>query len=648
MSMKFLPAALTSFRPKKQAQKKQGTDISITTAAALSFLAVITVFIIGEAYLSKVILTVDERNALLNTLLLCDIVIFSISLLITAILWYLSSVYYGSRDSHSLLKSKALYFYGILMLLPIIFVATDLSFKPMFFMMMEVEIALALSAIGIIALVPFSVGILEYIKPGGIIVGLLEEIAKEFDEAGYNGPVEPAALQRPVLRGNAGTSLATLFNRLCESGDIEPVIHAIEQMKEISLEAREPFKDIKSIALSSGLVSMMSEAAYIAAKRGRHEVVYRAVDELLEVASTSGHQGISSLAFRSMGAIFDVCATCFDERALSRLETKLMEAYTVLYDRSGKPEALDMAVAMAEKASASRIFATEEFDGILYVTGGVYRRMAEAKESEDHANKALTVLYEALTARTAEASPLDHACIKGEIGRAYLALAKIKNPVKSYRSAASAFEEAGKMLDPKISPWDAALYRGKAACSYTMLAEEYCRTKRYDDAIQAARSALALYDDAVKFFQRRSPESYVETISNLGLAHTIISEVYLKSRMFDLSLKHAQQAIDSYTSAAHAIDLKLMPERYAFTRTNIGLTHVTMAEIHFREKRYENAITSCDSAIAAYNEALRIYDDKGREKPAATTRKHLKKANDLFSTMMRIGVADRKPLLVEQ
>jgi hypothetical protein len=121
----------------------------------------------------------------------------------------------------------------------------------------------------------------------------------------------------------------------------------------------------------------------------------------------------------------------------------------------------------------------------------------------------------------------------------------------------------------------------------------------------------------------------------------------MKSRMFDLSLKHATLALNSYSSAAGSIDHKTLPERYAFTRTNIGLTHVTMAEIHFREKRYENAITSCDSAIAAYNEAIRIYDDKGREKPAAMARKHLKKANDLFSTMMRIGVADNKPLAAE-
>jgi tetratricopeptide (TPR) repeat protein len=338
-----------------------------------------------------------------------------------------------------------------------------------------------------------------------------------------------------------------------------------------------------------------------------------------------------------------------DERSLTRMETKLMEAYSLLYDRTGKHEALDMAAVMAEKAASSKMFATEEYDSILYISGSVYRRLAEADGSEEHATRALTVLYEALTARTAEASPIDHACIKGEIGNAYMAMAKIKNPTKSYRSAAGAFEDAGKMLNSAISPWDSAQYRGKAACSYTMLAEEYCRTKHYDEALQAARSALPLYGDVIKFFERRSPELYVETTSDLGLANTIIGEVYLKSRMFDLSLKHASLALDAYSSASKAIDVASMPERFAAMRNNIGLTHVTMAEIHFREKRYENAISSCDSAIAAYNEALRIYDQKGKDKPAAITRKHLKKANDLFSTMMRIGVAaDRKPLEIEQ
>jgi hypothetical protein len=73
-----------------------------------------------------------------------------------------------------------------------------------------------------------------------------------------------------------------------------------------------------------------------------------------------------------------------------------------------------------------------------------------------------------------------------------------------------------------------------------------------------------------------------------------------------------------------------------------------MAEINFREQHYESAISACDSSIAAYNEALRIFEEKGMDKQATAARKHLKKANDLFNTMLRIGVADKKPEKPEQ
>ena len=55
------------------------------------------------------------------------------------------------------------------------------------------------------------------------------------------------------------------------------------------------------------------------------------------------------------------------------------------------------------------MFVTEEYDGVLYFSGGVYRRLAEAGDSEEYANKSLMALFEALTARTEEAAPLDHA-----------------------------------------------------------------------------------------------------------------------------------------------------------------------------------------------------------------------------------------------
>ncbi|MDI6897523.1 hypothetical protein [Methanocella conradii] len=631
--MKLLPAAHLIKAP-----KKPETEVNAVTAATLSLLAIAVVFIVGEACMSRAALTVDERSALLVAFLVCDVIAFTLSLLASVFLSYLSSARYGSHAA-SLINSPPFIIYTALMLLPIIFLASDIAFKPMAFEGVEAEAALALSLMGIAALVPYSISVLEHVKPYGVLASMLEEAKKEFEAAGRDGPVEPVAFQKPVLRGS-GMSMAVLLDRLCRSGDGEPVLKALDGMKDMALSKGQQ-KSCGSIALSSSLASLIAETACIAAKHGNSEIVHHAIDGLRDVAIASAHQGVASLAFRLMDYTFNSCASAMDEKAASRLRARMMEDYAMLYDRTGRREALERAAEIAEKAVGFRTLSSGEYGDTLYVAGGVYRRLAEAYDSEEHATKALTLLYEALAARSAEASPMDHACIKGEIGRAYMALAKVKNPVKSYRSAASAFEEAGKMLN--TTSWDSAAYRGRAAQAYAFLADEYCRGRRYDEAIQAARGALALYPEAVKFFERRSPEDYVETLSGMGFAHTIVSEVYLKSRMFDLSLKHASHALDAYSRAAKAMDARELPERYAFIKTCMGLTQVAVAEIHFREKRYESAISACDSAIAAYNEAIRIYDDKGKEKPAAAARKHLKKANGLFNTMMRIGVADRKP-----
>ncbi|HTY92108.1 MAG TPA: hypothetical protein VMC84_13110 [Methanocella sp.] len=638
--MKLLPAVLNRHNrqvSKVQAPKKSEPEIGTAAATVLSLLAVASVFIIVEAYLSKVVLTVDELDTLLSALLICDVAVLCCALLVTGALRYAASERNGYR--RSILSYTAPATYGALMTLPIVYVASDLAFKPEYFVGFDVELALGLSALGIAALVLYCYDTIESAKPGRILSRHLEEMRGQLMD--HEGPAGPAALQRPVLRGDVGLKFTAMLDKLCLRGDSETVLMALEETKRLALE---PPDSARSIALSASMVSLMGETAAIAARHCRHDIVYHSIDSIADVSSSSLHAGTASLAFRSLGGLFNVCSTGLDERMLNRLETKMMETYTAIFDRTGRHEALELAAAMAEKASATRMFVAEEYDGVLFAMGGVYRRLAEAGDSEEQANKALTALFEALTARTAEATPLDHACIKGEIGMAYLALAKVRNPVKGYKSAAQAFEDSGRLLDVKVYPWDSALYRGKAACAYTFLADEYCRGRRYDDAIQAARSALSLYPDAVKFFEKRSREDYVEASSNMGFAHTIVSEVYLKSRMFDLSLKHASSALGAYSAAAKALDAKAMPERYAFLKTSIGQTHANMAEIHFREKRYESAIGACDSAIAAYNEAIRIYDEHKKDKPASTARKQLKKANDLFSTMMRIGVADKKPV----
>jgi tetratricopeptide (TPR) repeat protein len=636
LNMKLLSAALA--RP-KEAMKKPEVEVNAVAAAALSFLAFAAVLIVGEAYLSGVELTVDERSTMLLAFLACDVITLASSLLASVFLSCLASIRYGSR-AFSLIGSPPFMVYTAFMLISIIFLISDMAFKPMALEGIESEAALALSLAGITGMAPYLAIALERIKPYGMLSSMLDEARKDFEASGKERPAEPAAFQRPVLRGRA-MGVAALLERLCKSGDTEPVLKALDKMKETAL-SKDGQKSPASIALSSSMASLIAETACVAARHGSFEVAHHAIDELRDIAIASSHQGVSSLAFRLMGYTLDSCLACMDDKGAVRLRARTMEGYCMLYDRTGRREALDRAAEIADKATGSRTLASEEHDDTLYVAGGVYRRLAEAYDSEEHASKALTLLYEALSARSVEASPLDNACIKGELGRSYMALAKLKYPVKSYRSAASAFEEAGKLLGD--IPWDSAAYRCRAAQAYTFLADEYCRGRRYDEAIQAARSALALYPEALRFFEGRSPEEYLEALSGMGFAHTIVGEVYLKSRMFDQSISHASQALDAYSRAAKALDAMKMPERYAFIKTCIGLTQVALAEIHFREKRYEGAISACDSAIAAYNEAIRIYDEKGREKQASAVRKHLKKANDLFSTMMRIGVVDRKPL----
>jgi len=271
--VKLLPAAL--IRPngqvsKAQAPKKAEPEISAASAAALALLAIAGVFIVGEAFLSRIALTADERGALLNTLLLCDIVVLCFALLTTVIPGYFYSARYGRH--RGLMSQGRSALFGAMMALPIVYIASDLAFKPEFFSAFEAELALGLSAMGIAALALCCADVLEHARPDRILSRYLEEITGRYME--QQGPAGPAALQRPVLRGGEGLGLMAMIDRLCRQGDSEPVINTLEEMKTIALE---PAKSTRSIALAASMVSLMCDTAAAGAKHGRHEVVYRAL-----------------------------------------------------------------------------------------------------------------------------------------------------------------------------------------------------------------------------------------------------------------------------------------------------------------------------------------------------------------------------------
>lgn len=635
---------------KPAADMPEDPDIDLPMATIVSVFSLILILIVGASFLSSVTMNRDEKNALLNTLLICDSIILCAAVLSVALLWYLSSAFYGNMESRSPLRSKTLAACGSLILLPLVFIACDLAFRPQLFAAFDAWASAALSLLAAASAVVLLAHLVTSLKPRTMIGDLLADIEHDHASAGLERSIGSDSGRYMGIP--AASRLEALMKKLYTSGDLDPVYEALEKMKRVALAPKAPFADQKAISLSSTAISLIAEAGIESAKTGCYEVTWHVIDDLFDITEGSAHGGISSHAFRYTGSIYMVCTSRMSEQDLSKLENKLIGSYAALFDRTGRRESLDLAAAMLDKAITSKTFTQDEHNNILYLAAGVYRRLAEADGSEEYASKALTILYEALTASQLTDDPIAYAMIKIELGKAYLALGKAKGTVKSYRGAAEAFEEAGKALTAGTSPWDVASCQGKAAYAYTLMAEEYSRTKKYDEALEAAKKALALYGDATKFFTpRKSAEENAMLMSNLGTTHTIVSEVFARSRMFDESLQHAQYALTAYSSAAKAASLSAIPERYATMKVSIGQTYVTMAEINFREQHYESAISACDSSIAAYNEALRIFEDKGKDKSAAAARKHLKKANDLFNTMMRIGVTDKKlepaPLLLK-
>ncbi len=627
---------------KPVADTPEDPDIELSMATIVTAFSLVMLLIVGISYMSSVTLDQGEKNVLLNTLLISDSIIFCAAVLSVAFLWYLSSAFYGNMESRSPLHSKTLAICGGLVLLPLIFIACDLAFKPQLFAAFDAWVSMALSVLAAASIVVMLAYMATGLRPRSMIDDMLADIERDHASAGLERSIGSESGRYMAVQ--AASRLEALMKKLYTSGDLDPVYEALEKMGHIALAPKAPFNDQKAVSLSSTAVSLMAESGIESAKSGCYEVTRHVIDDLFGITESSAHRGISSLAFRYIGSIYVLCTSRMSEPDLAKLENKLISSYASLFDHTGRRESLDLAAAMLDKAMTSKTFTQDEHNHILYLAAGVYRRLADADGSEEYANRALTILYEALTASQLTDDPIAYAMTKIELGKAYLALGKAKGTVKSYRGAAEAFEEAGNALTAETSPWDVALCHGKAAYAYTLMAEEYSRTKKYDDALEAAKKALALYGDSANFFtQRRSAEENALLMANLGTTHTIVCEVFARSRMFDESLKHAQFALTAYSSAAKAANLSAIPERYAAMRVSMGQTYVTMAEINFREQHYESAISACDSSIAAYNEALRIFEEKGMDKQATTARKHLKKANDLFNTMLRIGVADKKP-----
>jgi tetratricopeptide (TPR) repeat protein len=600
--------------------------VSLSLAAATIFLWLM--------YDGRGMPTAAERGALLNTLLLCDAVAFIVTAVAALLCLYVSSLYSG--DYRGAIGTDAYVLFFVVMLAPLAFLSADIAWKPGMLAGVETLIACVLSAIAIIGGILFVAIHVHHLRPRERIRAMIGRILEEYHVAGATATAGAIAIVQPTMAGPS-LDLFGMLKRSLQSGDPGPARSALDNMAKAALEAADRAPDARSLAIAQGMVAHVIEAGAIAAAAGSESIVCHTIECLRDIIVDSGTEQVATAAFRGIGYTYGECMRHVGHFRTLAMEAWLAGIYASIYDDTGKREALDKASAAADRALADgSVLTTEERSRALFASGQVLRRLAEAERSEEKALLAISRLDEART--IGSGSPLDAALVDAEIGQAYVALAPMKNPIKSYKKALSLFQDAGKTLTADVSRFDAALLQSREGYAHSMLADEYNRARRYDDALNSARSAIERYKSAAKYFtSARSEEEHSVIMSGAGLAHTLICEVYTHARDFDDALKHATLAINCYTAALDAVGKERDPESYASLKVSIGVAQMDLAEICFKEKRYDEAINACDSAIAAYNEALRIYEGEGKEKLAAPARKQLKEANDLFNTFMMIG-----------
>jgi tetratricopeptide (TPR) repeat protein len=603
-------------------------------AALIIILSIISMTIfLWLMYSNRGLATAAEQNALMSALFVSDTIAFVVASAAVAFCLYLSSLRFG--DLHGLLRLETYAVFFIAMLAPIIFIGADILLQPQPLEDYGVNIALGLSVVSIASGVLFIAMTVMRLRPRERIQAQIDRIREAYHSAGAKASADTIAIM-PQMAGTS-LSLMVFLKKLSATGDPEPVLQAIDRLSHAALEEAGKKQDTKALAAAGGLIAHIVEAGAIGAETGNMAVVCRTIERLKDIATTADVEAVESAAFRGIGYTCNECMRQPGRFRTGTFDPWLAGVYASIHDVTGKRESLDRAVATIERALADRSsLCTEEQARAMFMSGQVLRRVAETRHSEEKALLAISQLTEARA--MCAVGGLEATFIDIEIGRAYAALAAMKNPIKSYKKALSQYEEAGKAMGPGVSRYDAAMLDSLQGYAHAMLADEYSKARRYDDALDSARSAIERYASAVKYFTPgRSPEGHGLIMSGAGLAHTLISEIYTHSREFDGALNQATLAIDCYTSALETVDKVKSPESYASLKVSIGIAQVDLAEICFKEKRYDEAISACDRAIACYNEALRIYESQGKEKQAAPARKYLKEANDLFNTFMMIG-----------
>jgi len=238
--------------------------------------------------------------------------------------------------------------------------------------------------------------------------------------------------------------------------------------------------------------------------------------------------------------------------------------------------------------------------------GDAYRHLAAIRNEDVNLNKAILAYESALKFRTETDYPEEHAETQSKLGQAYATLALFTNHTKEedknkkalLDKATNAYGAALKIWNLESRPQQYALIEKKLGDAYRT------STETLNDAVSA-------YEESLKVWSLESlPEKYAEAQSSLGQTYALLADSgpetggageVGKTGLLSIespTTTELNRAIAAYNEALKVWTLETQPEKYAETQNNLGVAYRKLSE---RENREENM----NRALKAYEEALK-------------------------------------------
>ena len=238
--------------------------------------------------------------------------------------------------------------------------------------------------------------------------------------------------------------------------------------------------------------------------------------------------------------------------------------------------------------------------------GKAYLNLADVRDKESNSEKAIIAFNEALEIFIKEKYPIDYVVAQNNLGESYFNLADIRDKENNSEKAIIAFNETLEIFTKENYPIDYVIAQNNLGESYLNLAD-------IRDKENNSEKAIIAFNETIKAAQETLNVYTIESHPiNFAIIQITLGNAYLNSAKIQDQKNNNENAIIAYLEGLKIFTIESYPLYYAMVQTNIGHAHNNLQKVYgYTPDDTQNKADQYNKAIAAYNEALKIYTIDG-------------------------------------